>query len=265
MRAIPDNNLSYPVLIERTNGSGSGFFLNFPNTICLVTAKHVLFDAQGRLKSQEARLTSYRNNVRSILHANLEQLNQDGNIRSHAVSDVAVVRIATKEPEGGQAQLANGCVNVEAGDGILGAPVGFVSRFADVLISNDVYVFGYPNSISTPQLDQIDKSRPLLRKGIVAGTNTINSTIIIDCPVYQGNSGGLVLQVHRQGLGNALRVIGVVASMIPFVEKMLSVEYQFVNTNIENSGYAVVTPMDPVLELAEHWEPQNNPAAQENA
>jgi hypothetical protein len=44
-RAIPDDNLAYPVLITLGNGSsGSGFFLNTSDAVYLVTAKHVLFN-----------------------------------------------------------------------------------------------------------------------------------------------------------------------------------------------------------------------------
>src|ERR1035437_6546772 len=44
-RAIPDDNLAYPVLISVGNGSsGSGFFLNTNNAVYLVTSKHVLFN-----------------------------------------------------------------------------------------------------------------------------------------------------------------------------------------------------------------------------
>lgn len=44
-RAIPDDNLAYPVLISLGNGtSGSGFYLNSSDAVYLVTAKHVLFE-----------------------------------------------------------------------------------------------------------------------------------------------------------------------------------------------------------------------------
>src|ERR1700721_4474284 len=42
-RSIPDDNLSYPVLIQLPDGKASGFFLNTANSVYLVTAKHVLF------------------------------------------------------------------------------------------------------------------------------------------------------------------------------------------------------------------------------
>ena len=43
-RAMPDDNLAYPVLITLKTGGGSGFYLNAKTAIYLVTAKHVLFD-----------------------------------------------------------------------------------------------------------------------------------------------------------------------------------------------------------------------------
>jgi hypothetical protein len=43
-RAIPDDNLAYPILITLgDNSSGSGFFLSSAGAVYLVTAKHVLF------------------------------------------------------------------------------------------------------------------------------------------------------------------------------------------------------------------------------
>src|SRR5271169_2963059 len=60
-RAIPDDNLAYPVLITLKNGStGSGFFLNTDKAVYLVTAKHVLFHpATNRLLDRELELLSY--------------------------------------------------------------------------------------------------------------------------------------------------------------------------------------------------------------
>src|SRR5258708_39924691 len=43
-RALPDDNLAYPVLITYKNGTGSGFYLATTTGVYLVTAKHVLFD-----------------------------------------------------------------------------------------------------------------------------------------------------------------------------------------------------------------------------
>ena len=44
-RAIPEDNLAYPVLlILKGGGTGSGFYLNTPTTQYLVTANHVIAD-----------------------------------------------------------------------------------------------------------------------------------------------------------------------------------------------------------------------------
>lgn len=42
-RQVPDNNLSYPVLIMVGKSAGSGFFLQKENKIYFVTARHVLY------------------------------------------------------------------------------------------------------------------------------------------------------------------------------------------------------------------------------
>jgi hypothetical protein len=45
MRAIPDDNLAYPVLLTLKGvGQGSGLYLNVNGKLYLVTAKHVIFD-----------------------------------------------------------------------------------------------------------------------------------------------------------------------------------------------------------------------------
>jgi len=60
-RAIPADNLAYPVLVSLDNGSsGSGFFLNTGSRTYLVTASHVLFDeTSGNLRGKQATLLSY--------------------------------------------------------------------------------------------------------------------------------------------------------------------------------------------------------------
>ncbi len=106
-------------------------------------------------------------------------------------------------------------------------------------------VFGYPSSIGLKNAPQIDYNRPLLRKGILAGTNPATRTLILDCPVYFGNSGGPVLEVDRQGLTATFRIIGVVIQFIPFNETAGSQTAMI----LSNSGYSVAVPMDFVLEL----------------
>jgi hypothetical protein len=91
-RAIPEDNLAYPVLITLPGTTGSGFYLNANNVIYLVTARHVLFDidpASKKLKLRDGPLValSYSKDKadpkRNILALNLATLNGAGNIKSH--------------------------------------------------------------------------------------------------------------------------------------------------------------------------------------
>jgi S1-C subfamily serine protease len=260
-REIPDDNLAYPVLISLETGSnGSGFFLNNNSRIYLVTVSHVLFDeTSGNLKAQKAKLLSYsidpKETVRNIIQLDLKALVESKRVRKHPSEDVAVVFIAmSKEnPETGQRPLSvvPGVVVIQkAPSGILGVNSGSVKPFKDVLTANPIYVFGYPTSLGKEGIQQIDPLRPLLRFGIVAGTNPDRKTIILDCPSYPGNSGGPVLEVEHVDLGKKkFKVIGVVSHFIPFSESRVNITHKDKNLTISNFGYTVAVSMDAVIEL----------------
>lgn len=266
-REIPENNLTYPVLISLSSGTtGSGFFLNTKNSTFLITASHVLFDKEsGNLKAESAKLLSYpkdlKENERNIFVLDLTVLNNSKNIHKHLSEDVTAIQISVNEdkedPDEKYLKLVTGVVAVEkATFGILGVGFDNIKPFKDVLTANTIYVFGYPTSIGIKEIPQIDPLRPLLRYGIVAGTNPKKKTIIIDCPSYLGNSGGPVLEVENVGIsGKNFRVIGVVSQFVPFAETWVNTTHQYTNLNISNSGYTVVVSMDPVIELVS--EPQN--------
>ncbi len=260
-RAIPDDNLAYPVLISLDTGSqGSGFFLDTGTRIYLVTATHVLFnEASGKLNGSKAVLLSYSKDPtekeKNIFELDLPALLASGNIRKHSSQDVSVVYI------GDNVISATGSVSTwrpvagvnaksAAPSGILDVAIKNIKRFDDVLIGNTIFVFGYPTSLGIKEIPQIDPMRPLLRSGIIAGTNPDRKTIIIDCPSYPGNSGGPVLEVDTDGLNeHRFLIIGVVIQFVPFVETWVNMTQNYRNLTVSNSGYAVVTPMDPVLEL----------------
>jgi S1-C subfamily serine protease len=256
-RAIPEDNLAYPVLLTIGNTAGSGFYLNTDNAVYLVTAKHVLFDPAQKLIDSHVTLLSYSKDSKDATHnflsADLTALRDNGDIRPHPSEDVAVIKLFTlrqsDDPNNGFFAKPEPGVTIsqQSTQGIVGAKSEIVKLFADVIAGNDVMVFGYPSSLGLQELPQLDNHRPLLRKGIVAGTNPDKHSIIIDCPSYPGNSGGPVVEIDREAFQAKLYIIGVVIQYVPFVQT--GGAQTFVMQFASNSGYSIVVPMDYVMEL----------------
>ena len=263
-RYIPDDNLSYPVLISIGGRSGSGFYLNANDGSYLVTAKHVLFEEDLKNKKftlwdKTVTFSSYSKDPTEktplVLNANLELVE----VKTHPVFDIAIVKVSIfkeKTPEGMWiTEFIDGITTKQIGEKhfTVGVPLNSCRKYEDIQVSNEIFVFGYPNSLGIHEKSQedneLDYSRPLLRKGIIAGKNELKRTIIIDCPIYQGNSGGLVMECEQVNFERKFFALGVVTKFIPFVENMKSLQYGTVNTSIENSGYGVVVPVDTILEF----------------
>jgi hypothetical protein len=281
--AIPEDNLAYPVLLAFPKNTGSGFYLNANNAMYLVTAKHVLFDSDPDTKQLKLRdgpllALSYSKDrtdtKRNILNLNLAALNSAGNIKSHSTEDVAVIKIATilrppqldspQQPKVQELPQPNalpipvpmaisflpGVTAQGIASALVGVDVANTKTFDQVGVGNEVVMFGYPISLALEQDPKIDFSRPLLRKGIVAGENPPQHSIILDCPSYQGDSGGPILEVERGFPQTYYRVIGVMVSFVPFADTWQSERFPNLhNKTWQNSGYSVAVPMDFVLEL----------------
>jgi hypothetical protein len=251
-RAIPDDNLAYPVLISGGGIRGSGFFFSVKDYIYLVTAKHVLFDvSKPDLRTSQVEILSYppdpNDQTRNVYLLDLAVLKKAGHIKPHPAADVVVVRIAKMGDSSNDKRRLSALPGVEfkesATGGIVGTDLKMLKEFKDVLVGNETILFGYPSSLGIPNIPQIDYFRPLLRRGMVAGLNRQNKSIILDCPSYPGNSGGPAIELDPEGLSTRFRVIGVVSQFVPWVNSALG------NTTVSNSGHSVVTPMDFVLEL----------------
>lgn len=259
--ALIDDPRTFPALIVHDRGMGSGCFLQLSNSVYLITAKHVLFaEPEGTnapaLLSASATVKSYSNagttNVSSRAFAiNLAQLLSAGEIRYSTNRDVALVRVEqctsndvnVVTPLAGFAQLSR-----DGGLSLRG--LDFVCRMNEVDVGAEVYMFGYPTSLTAPISAIFDPSEPLLRKGIVAGANLARRTIIIDCPSYFGNSGGPVIQVDHPSFGaTRFRIIGLVSGFVPFQEEWENKTMRYSHVIKSNSGYTVVEPIDIVLEL----------------
>ncbi len=250
MRQVPDNNLSAAVLLEIGNSTGSGFYFRTDKKIFLVTAKHVLFGKNSEnefLFSKFLKLTSYDKDLSK--KQPLEHLVDLSlaDIRKNDTRDIVLVELANISP---QSHKVNFCkcvqkISSQGGELVVVNP-GTLKKFDDVLISNDAFIIGFPISLGTAQ--QIEEKRPLLRKGIIAGKNHKLQTIILDCPVYFGNSGGIAIEIEEVSGGKRISVIGIVSEYIPFIEELKS-KLGYTNLNFENSGYSVVVPIDTILDL----------------
>lgn len=117
---------------------------------------------------------------------------------------------------------------------------------SEIKIANDVYLMGYPMSLRLQNENLFDYSKPLLRKGIIAGTNPTQNTFIIDCSSYYGNSGGPIIEY---GEDDYFRVIGLVSRYIPFVTEWINPREQITHKENSNSGYTICVPMNAVYNL----------------
>lgn len=252
MRSIPEDNLAFPTLLTFDTGySGSGFLLSGNNKIYLITAKHVLFDQNMNIWGQQITLLIPTKDINDeskyILSINLQTTPPI----YHSSADVASIELGATiaDPDGNGSNLIfnPGIEVLKPGNTpmVWVGSKGGVKLLKDVLVSNDVFLYGYPTSLGIKDMPQFDYSKPLLRKGIIASVNQGQGTIIIDCPVYYGNSGGPVIEVD----GSSHRVIGVVVQLIPFVEQWINTKNKLVNEEWANSGYSVVVSMDKVFEL----------------
>lgn len=205
-------------------------------------------------KSVTATLLSYPRDIRdkglNEIELQLENLDRAGKIRYHETHDVAVITVGEIEGSERDAKLFKfndyAITKQKSESGLLTVHKDSTKKFEEVLTGNSVFIFGYPTSLGIKNIPQLDYDKPLLRKGIVAGKNEEMKTIILDCPVYPGNSGGPVVEVETMGITGAyFKVIGVVTQFVPFARRHKN------NLQMENSGYSVAIPMDMVLDLLE--------------
>ena len=243
-RDIPENNLGYPVLITSdTGGSASGFFLNDGKSVFVITARHVFYPPNGkRAFRQKISCLSYSKDpsdtTANHFSLDLVALANSGDFKMHGLEDVAIIRIASLDEE--KLKFVQGVdIQSRSKQGIVSVAMKYVKTFDQVLVANEVFLFGYPVSLGLKKIPQLDYKKPLLRKGIIAGKNETLHTLILDVPSYGGNSGGPVLEVESDGPEKKFRIVGVAAEFVPSMVQGVPI----------NSGYSVAVSMNPVLDL----------------
>jgi hypothetical protein len=249
MYVLPADNLAYPARLSiGPKNIGTGFLCNAANNESfLVSAKHVLFKDGLEIQSCVTCTSRGRDLVSTVvLHLDCESLFSSGNLRKHESADVAVTKLGHRE--GDIVQLLEGIRKEDSSTGSLVAvPQHLIRTFDEVEVSRHIILMGYPTSLG--RSNQLDVTRPLLRHGIIAGKTT-DRRIVLDCPVYFGNSGSLVIEIRQEANVAHYHAIGMAVEMIPFEEELRS---SYRSATIErrwhNSGYSLVEPMDRILEL----------------
>lgn len=250
---VPENNLSYPLLVQTKSGAtGSGFFLESERSIYLITARHVVAkEKETDVLTIFAPAPDHDPANQLKLSLNLGLLAASNHISVHPERDVVAVEIGTMNGNGDLAPMTyhKGITTLKKGTLTVVASANTIS-FKEIGITRQVYVMGYPTSVGIESARQLDHRTPLIRSGIVAGKNKLDRSVILDCQVDGGNSGGPVIQVSQTESGQSIyRLIGLVIEFVPSAEEWVSRQRGQVSVNISNSGYAVIEPMDTIWEM----------------
>lgn len=257
---IPETHLNLPVFVSIPVAGGlamaSGFVFQTNRAWYFATAKHVLFEAdtanhRDTLISKSATLRILAADPQDTsfctVTLSLDTLLSNGHILSHRTADVALVELGPYDPV--RVLVYRGAqILMRQKDSIMIRGIEMLASYADVRIGNTVYAYGYPTSIGLKSLPQFDYNRPLLRRGIVAGKHEARHTIILDCPIYFGNSGGPIVQESVENYGEKFKIIGIVTELIPFDESKLNKTVP-PGLLMTNSGYAVAESVDRIFEI----------------
>jgi hypothetical protein len=260
-KIIPESMLCSPVLVSAFNGTGSGVFMSDSTKIYFVTARHVIFlndSAKIKYLAKTIKLLYYPKKIDdkyAVMNIDLSTPKSDTLIRFSKIYDVAVILIGRKHTQGNQSYMETVKeVSIYNGsEGITGQDVKNSRKYSQTNIGADVYLFGYPQSIGMQQIPQFDYTKPLLRKGIVAGKYEKNKTIVLDCPSYFGNSGGPVFQISDEIFHSDAYIIGIMSQYIPFIDQMQSNITGASNVQVTNSGYSIITPIEYAIDLMKEF------------
>ncbi len=182
----------------------------------------------------------------------LTALAKQGLINYSQTDDVAIAKVATVSNK--KLTLVHGVAATISQPGaenisLLGLNINNLAGFDQVHPGNEVFIFGHPTSLPAMGLDF---SKPLLRRGSIAGKDSKTKKIILDASVYFGDSGGLVIEMGADKTNPFImrfKAIGIVQGIVPFVNEFKNQQYGYSNFEIENSGYCLATSMDALLDL----------------
>lgn len=264
---INQDNFSYSILLSINEGKSkwSWFRLKYKGYNIIVSAKHVLFDEKEKLYGENLTITCHSSPLwegHLIFWIDL----REAKIYSSKSSDICIVLFGKNEcADPNQIPLKYDKNNhkrpasLELEDyitvieqtwtNLVSVDIEATRNLKEIGIANEVYLMGYPTSLWLANNSYFDYTKPLIRKGIISGINSKEQTFIIDCPSYQGNSGGPVIEHWEDWY---FRVIGLVSKYIPFETTWYNNRERWIkHTEVENSGFSVCIPFDKIIELIE--------------
>jgi|SRR3990172_5396665 len=271
-QGIFDKMLNSPMRLKIGNSLGSGVLYNDSTNIFLITARHVLFD-ELKTKVGEKNITTYQFkgdtlkmlcygfnskttdlmsgeytfSINELIKMKLVMLSYD--------NDIAVIHVAKfGQDKKDKSREVIWMVDMPITDDSTSMDIYTTDRtfeLRNIQPGSDIFIFGYPVSLGTQK--QFDVERPLLRRGIIAGRNFNNRTLILDCTIYQGNSGGPVMMAKPILDATRYYLVGIVTEWIPFVDTLESKSFGYKNIIAENSGLSVAVSIDEALQLIKDY------------
>lgn len=216
---------------------GSGFIVLTPNNhLVLVTAKHVVYENEGRGSLIQG--LAYRLNNKEGSSLLIQDNDATKRVKStwlkSPINDVACRIIIIKESSD-----------------IKYIPSSIFLSTQQIQAGAPLFIIGFPMGLRSDQY-----ATPIVRRGIVSRNDGNN--IIIDGFVFPGNSGGPVIYVPSIQLeppltSNLLQgewLVGLVSSNIPYIDVAVSQQTKRARITFEeNSGLCNVLPADKILEL----------------
>lgn len=263
---IHSDNFSYSILLSIDGGKsiGSGFRLKYKNFNFIITANHVLFDHLSELRGEILVATCPSSPIgNGVLRLQIDLTK--ATIFNSDDSDIAAILVGKNEHltepkiplklEKGThlrpatLQIKNYVTPLEqTAQYVTSVDIEATRPLSEIGVANDVYLMGYPVSLGLENSKYFDKTKPLIRKGIISGVNIDEGTFIIDCPSYQGNSGGPIIEHGEDGF---FRVIGLVSQYIPYETTWYNNRERIKNVEVANSGFSVCIPFDKIISLIE--------------
>ncbi|MGY3087297.1 hypothetical protein ACVWYF_000323 [Hymenobacter sp. UYAg731] len=240
------DNLTYVVSLSVAGGQslGSGFILTHNGSDYIITAKHVVF--KGETLIDTSLLVTAKNIRDEITVSFLFEVYLDKTDIIHNMVNDFVAILLPNRGDYSTSELIT--LFNEYPHEIITVSSSDTRGINEIRAPNQVYLIGFPTSLLFNKIiTGFDVSRPLFRKGIIAGYNIGSDTFIIDCFAYYGNSGGPVLEVCED---DTIRIIGLVSQYVPFStvwknNRESSIEH----VEYTNSGYTVCISTDAVLRL----------------